>query len=666
MDEFKKAARDYRWELSENEVERAFVAFDRTGTGDIDYDEFLRSIRGSMNAFRRRFVDQAFMLMDKDGSGCLDINDIRGTYNARFHPDVKAGKRTEDEILLEFLETFEQHHNLINGDNADHVINKDEWLEYYENVSMSIDDDKYFELMMNNCWKMNSNTTSNNNKKGWSNKEESSSGNNSNVQEAYQKKREQILSGSGPSTASPMKAQSSASPSSVPVNKTESPILEKFREKIMQRGGKGIIGLARQFKIFDDNNSKTLEFDEFAKAVKDFRVDLSPNEIKVLFGIFDRDGQGTIDYDEFLRMIRGEMNDRRKKVALLAFDKLDTDKSGIVEINEIKYLYNAKQHPDVKSGKKTEEDVYGEFLETFETHHNINRGMKDRRVTREEFVEYYNNISMSIDTDEYFDLMMRQAWKLEGATNINQQRGWASESAGERKGGNASRPQTGNGRVYQGAPFGTTNEPTNYATSLRPNQGQASNFSKKGDEVLLKFREKLASRGTRGIMGIRRSFKICDDNNSHSIDFNEFAKLLNDYRLGFIDSDVKKLFAIFDLDRSGSIDYDEFVKGVVGDMNDYRKGFVKKAFKKLDKDNSGVVDIEDLRGVYSARLHPDVKAGKKTEDEVLAEFLDNFEYHFSMLVRRNYFNLLLFRMRKKARTEASPLMSSLSTTITSP
>lgn len=32
-------------------------------------------------------------------------------------------------------------------------------------------------------------------------------------------------------------------------------------------------------------------------------------------------------------------------------------------------VYNAKQHPDVKSGKKNEEEVLGEFLDTFEMHH---------------------------------------------------------------------------------------------------------------------------------------------------------------------------------------------------------------------------------------------------------------------------------------------------------
>lgn len=42
----------------------------------------------------------------------IDINDIKGVYNAKNHPDVKAGKRTEDDVLGDFLETFEMHHNV--------------------------------------------------------------------------------------------------------------------------------------------------------------------------------------------------------------------------------------------------------------------------------------------------------------------------------------------------------------------------------------------------------------------------------------------------------------------------------------------------------------------------------------------------------------------------
>jgi len=40
----------------------------------------------------------------------------------------------------------------------------DEWLEYYNNVSMSIDDDEYFALMMNNAWNLDGKKVT---KKGW-------------------------------------------------------------------------------------------------------------------------------------------------------------------------------------------------------------------------------------------------------------------------------------------------------------------------------------------------------------------------------------------------------------------------------------------------------------------------------------------------------------------
>ena len=49
-------------------------------------------------------------------------------------------------------------------------------------------------------------------------------------------------------------------------------------------------------------------------------------------------------------------------------------------------------------------------------------------------------------------------------------------------------------------------------------------------------------------------------------------------------------------------------------MNDFRKAITMKAFKVMDKDGSGILDISDIRGTYSAKKHPEVIAGKKTED----------------------------------------------------
>jgi hypothetical protein len=73
-----------------------------------------------------------------------------------------------------------------------------------------------------------------------------------------------------------------------------------------------------------------------------------------------------------------------------------------------------------------------EFLETFETHHNVAPGSRnDSIVTEEEWVDYYTNISASIDNDEYFALMMNNSWNLSGDANTYKKHGkaWANEDA---------------------------------------------------------------------------------------------------------------------------------------------------------------------------------------------------------------------------------------------
>ena len=99
-------------------------------------------------------VLQAFRKLDKDGNGWIDISDIRGVYNAVKHPDVLSGKKSEDQILSEFLETFETAHSMRNNQAPDHVVTKEEFEEYYNNISASIEDDAYFTVMMNNSWKL--------------------------------------------------------------------------------------------------------------------------------------------------------------------------------------------------------------------------------------------------------------------------------------------------------------------------------------------------------------------------------------------------------------------------------------------------------------------------------------------------------------------------------
>lgn len=214
----------------------------------------------------------------------------------------------------------------------------------------------------------------------------------------------------------------------VGMNASEEQLLQNLRDRLAKRGSRGIASISRKFKIADDNNSKSLDIGEFKKAMKDFRIGMNEKQTASVFRLFDRDGSGEISYDEFLRMIRGSMNKAREAIAKRCFNIMDKDGSGELDINDIRQNFNAKQHPDVKAGKKSEDEILGEFLDTFEDHFADIKGNEDSRdgiIKMHEWIEYYNNVSMSIDDDEYFKVMMNNAWNLDNSKVTK--KGWGGE-----------------------------------------------------------------------------------------------------------------------------------------------------------------------------------------------------------------------------------------------
>lgn len=51
---------------------------------------------------------------------------------------------------------------------------------------------------------------------------------------------------------------------------------------------------------------------------------------------------------------------------------------------------------------------------------------KDNVVTVEEFIDYYGDVSSSIDDDDYFELMIRNAWHIAGGE------GWCENTTNKR------------------------------------------------------------------------------------------------------------------------------------------------------------------------------------------------------------------------------------------
>ena len=602
FDEFKRVCNMYNFGLDDKQLKMVFGNFDSENIGEIDYDEFIRTLRGEMNEFRQNLVQNVFDKLDIKKSGEISFKELNNKYNAKNHPDVISGKISEEEALKEFIDTFQETYNYLCGTETNNIVTIEEFLEYYENVSMTIDEDDYFEYLLNNVWNLGLDIKYKNEIKKPDIEENAQEEQiNEQLKEDLNAKKEQSLI--------------------------------KFINEIRKLGSTSLISLMRLFKLNDINNTKDLEFYEFSKSLHEFETELSDEEISNLFSYFDKDNTGVINYLNFINAIRGPMNQKRILILKEAFKKLDLDKGGQVEIGEIKSQFNAKNDKDVKSGEKTEEEVYTEFVDTFQMNHDNRVGPRNKRVTLDEFIDYYNFISMGIEDDAYFISLIQNSWKLNPYYKYNQngQNDLTNINLNEIS---YTHGNIKNKKIRVGAaaaPFGTDMTPN--TEDKRPfyyHIEQNENIEKEISPIDI-FRTAIKKRGIRGIMAMRRAFMIADENDSKTLSLPEFIKFCHDYRMPITGKEINILFEEFDTNKNGQINYEEFISAFTGDMCERRKRLITILFETFDKNRKGFVDLDDIRNAYNPINHPDVLSGKRTEDEVLAEFLDNLQYHFSLL-----------------------------------
>lgn len=182
--------------------------------------------------------------------------------------------------------------------------------------------------------------------------------------------------------------------------------LAKVREALRRQGTHGIHALARRFRALDADGDAGLSVDDLAAGFDEAGAGLSGGEVEAVFTAFDADGNRRISFAEFVAAVRGQMNHRRLALCHAAYDLLDAAGDGFVKVDDMVAKYDFSQNERVLKGEQSVLEAAEEFVAQWD-------GLqRDGLVTREEFIDYCKGVSASIDSDDYFQLVMKKAWKI--------------------------------------------------------------------------------------------------------------------------------------------------------------------------------------------------------------------------------------------------------------
>lgn len=193
-----------------------------------------------------------------------------------------------------------------------------------------------------------------------------------------------------------------------PPKPLEGELLARLRERLAILGVSGITAFARRMRALDHSGTKLLSCDDFTAAALEQGVASTQEECRALFVLFDADGTGNLDYREILAAASGTLNERRREVVRAAFASLDRSNAGRVRRVDVLNGFDARAHPDVRSGQRTAEEVMDEF------HNFFTAGGEREPVTLAEFAVFYAAISRGTDDDRRFERISLDVWQLPG------------------------------------------------------------------------------------------------------------------------------------------------------------------------------------------------------------------------------------------------------------
>ena len=575
LDEFSRLCYEYNINLTPDEIKTIFGCFDPSRTGKIFYEDLYNIIHDPLNDSRMVLVDNLYNNLNKNNRGNLEIKTF-----------LSSLAENSNDNLDEFKDKFLLHHDFYTKGKTE--VNYDEFIDFFEILSTDYKEDIDFENYIKNSFNI------------ITNKEEQKENEKEEITDKNKQTKEFLE------------------------------YLDTIRNILIKQGPNGVIELLRNLRNVDQSKSNGIDIDEFVSVIdnlfKDNENKFSMDEIQTIFNVYDIQESGVMEYQKFISDLLKlkSMSKYRKNHLETIFNHLDFEGKRALDINYLTSLYKEPK----------ENNPFPDLIESFINFHNIIRGNRNPLVTKNNFIDFYNYINFLIPetkNDELFKNFTSESWLLYDKS-FDERKNLAIlkvEALGKQKNREAMNKLIRSNKT----PYGTMKDKINY--NLNEKNATMKYNVNKIDDILVHLRSIMIQRGYIGIMSMRRTFMLVDENSTKEISFDEFEKIFKAYRYDLSETEINNLFNYFDKEGNGYIKYEEFLNELCNNLNQFRKDILKQVFNKLDEKEKGFITVGIIRHEYNPKGNPLVRQGKRSEDEILAEFLDVLEYHFNLLIEKN-------------------------------
>ena len=197
--------------------------------------------------------------------------------------------------------------------------------------------------------------------------------------------------------------------------------LDELKNAIVNRGQKGIFIFQKLLNLYDKNRTGEIAYNKFNELLEIFNITLSKQNINSIFQYYDNGKKGIIKYNDLIIDLIGNINQNRESIIKNVYNNLIRGEGNNISLNDLKQKFKGYNHPDVKSGIKSETEVYYDFLEVIDIFKNYKNNVKLENndiITYEDFLDFYKEISLSINDDKVFEDLLFLCWNNNKDKNI--------------------------------------------------------------------------------------------------------------------------------------------------------------------------------------------------------------------------------------------------------